>query len=430
MKDHEQHPPLVITRGEGVYLYDDKGKKYIDAVSSWWVNIHGHAHPRLNRALKEQVDALEQVIFSGFTHAPGVELAERLVKILPKNITKIFYSDDGSTAVEVALKMALQYWQHKGRPEKTKFASLQNGYHGDTVGAMSVGGVDLFQKTFKPLLFETRRAASPYGYRCPLGKECKPCDAECISSLENILREHHKEIAAFIVEPLIQAAGGMILYPEEYLQKAARLCRQYEVLLICDEVMTGFGRTGEMFASERAGISPDMMCLSKGLTAGYLPMAATAVTEEVYGAFYDDYDTLKTFFHGHSFTGNPLAAAVGVESLKIFEEENVLERNKPLQGILRDGFDSFRDYPCVGDVRTLGMVGAVELVKNKKTKEPFDVCERIGLPIYEGGLKEGVILRPLGNVVYILPPYVITEEELSYVLRTLGGLLKKLRPGA
>jgi adenosylmethionine-8-amino-7-oxononanoate aminotransferase len=426
MKDHERHPPLVITRGEGVYLYDDKGKKYIDAVSSWWVNIHGHAHPRLNRALKEQADALEQVIFSGFTHAPGVELAERLVKILPKNITKIFYSDDGSTAVEVALKMALQYWRHKGWPEKTKFASLENGYHGDTVGAMSVGGVDLFHETFKPLLFETRRAASPYGYRCLLGKECKPCDAECISSLENILRKHHKETAAFIVEPLIQAAGGMIMYPEKYLQRAAKLCKQYEVLLICDEVMTGFGRTGEMFASERAGILPDLMCLSKGLTAGYLPMAATAVTEEVYGAFYDDYDTLKTFFHGHSFTGNPLAAAVGVESLKIFEEENVLERNKPLRGILRDGFEAFRKFPCVGDVRTLGMVGAVELVKNKKTKETFDYRERVGLPIYEGGLKEGVILRPLGNVVYVMPPYVITQEELKYVIGVLGRLLKGL----
>ena len=413
MKDYETDSPIIIDRGEGIYIWDLEGNKYIDAISSWWVNTLGHSHPRLNEALKKQVEKIEHVLLAGFSHKPAIELAEKLIQITPEKLTKVFYSDNGSTAVEVALKMAYQYWLQSGHPKKNKFVALKNSYHGDTMGAVSVGGVDVYFKLYKGMMFDIHQAESPYCYRCPMGKTRPDCDIECLSSIENIFKEHGEEIAGIIVEPLVQAAGGMIMYPAEYLKRLRTLCDKYNVLLIHDEVAMGFGRTGKMFAFEHAGITPDLVCLAKGITAGYLPLSVTLATDEIYSAFYDDYETLKTFFHGHSFTGNPLAASVAVENLKILEEEKIIESIQPKIEALRKNLEKFREFDCVGDIRQTGMIGAVEIVKDKATKEPYKFEERIGSKIYKEALKRGAILRPLGSVIYFMPPYVITEEEIE-----------------
>lgn len=415
MKDYENEVPIIIDRGKGVYIWDIQGNQYIDAISSWWVNTLGHSHQRLNDAIKRQLDKIEHVLLAGFSHEPAIELADRLVKITPDKLTKVFYSDNGSTAVEVALKMAYQYCAQSGKHKKSKFIALKNSYHGDTLGAVSVGGVDVYHKIYKPMLFDIFQAESPYCYRCPMGKNCKTCDIECISSIEKILEENHEEIVGIIVEPLVQAAGGMIIYPAEYLKRLRRLCDKYDALLIDDEVAMGFGRTGKLFAFEHAQITPDLVCLAKGITAGYLPLAVTMASDEIYNAFYDDYKKLKTFFHGHSFTGNPIAASVAVENLKILEEEQVIESLPPKIKALSENLENFRHLDCVGDIRQVGMVGAVEIVRNKDTKEPYKFEERIGHKIYKQALKRGAILRPLGSVIYFMPPYVITEEEIKKV---------------
>ena len=416
MKDYETESPIIIDRGKGIYIWDLEGNRYIDAISSWWVNTLGHSHPRLNEVLKKQVDKIEHVLLAGFSHVPAIELAEKLIQITPKQLTKVFYSDNGSTAVEVALKMAYQYCQQIGQTKRKKFIALKNSYHGDTIGAVSVGGVDVYHKIYKPLLFNVFQADSPYCYRCPAGKEKNNCNIECIASVERILEEHSEEIVGIIVEPLVQAAGGMIIYPAEYLKKLKELCDKYGVLLIDDEVAMGFGRTGKMFAFEHAQIVPDLVCLAKGLTAGYLPLSVTLATDEIYQAFYDDYEKLKTFFHGHSFTGNPLAASIAVENLKILEEEKIIESLPPKIETLRKNLEKFKEFDCVGDIRHIGMIGAVEIVKNKETKEPYRFEERIGAKIYKEALKKGAILRPLGSVIYFMPPYAITEEEIEHVV--------------
>jgi adenosylmethionine-8-amino-7-oxononanoate aminotransferase len=413
MKDYETDEPIIIDRGKGVYLWDAQGNKYIDGISSWWVNTLGHSHPRLNEALKKQSEKIEHVLLAGFSHEPAIELAEKLINLTPPEITKVFYSDNGSTAVEVALKMAYQYWYQSGFPEKSKFIALKNSYHGDTLGAVSVGGVDVYHKIYKPLLFEIFQGDSPYCYRCPANKDRNSCGIECLNSIEKILEQHAGEIAGIIIEPLVQGAGGMIIYPAEYLKKLKILCDRYNIILIDDEVAMGFGRTGKMFAFEHAGIVPDIICLAKGITAGYLPLSATLTTEKIYQAFYDDYEKLKTFFHGHSFTGNPLAASIAVENLKIFEEEKIIESLKPKIKKLETELAKFNELDYVGDVRHIGMIGAVEIVKNKFTKEPYGFEERIGHKIYKEALKRGAILRPLGSVLYFMPPYVITEEEIK-----------------
>ena len=415
MKDYETEKPIIIEKGEGVYLWDVDGNKYIDGISSWWVNTLGHSHPRLNKALKDQAEKIEHVLLAGFSHEPAIELAERLVKLLPDSLTKVFYSDNGSTAVEVALKMAYQYWLQTGFPGKNKFVALKNSYHGDTLGAVSVGGVDVYHKIYKPLLFEVFQADSPYCYRCPAGKCRESCGIECLESVEKILKNHSDEVAGIIVEPLVQGAAGMIIYPAEYLRKLRQLCNKYNILLIDDEVAMGFGRTGKMFAFEHAGngCCPDIICLAKGITAGYLPLAVTITSDKIYQAFYDDYDKLKTFFHGHSYTGSALAAAVAVENLKVLEEENIIEKLQPKIARLEAELEKFKTLDCVGDVRSLGMIGAVEIVKDKATKEPYSFEERIGAKIYKEALKRGAIIRPLGSVIYFMPPYVITEEEIK-----------------
>lgn len=428
MKDYETDKPIIIERGEGIYVYDIKGNKYIDAVASWWVNTLGHSNKRLNKALSRQAEKIEHVIFSGFTHKPAIELAEKLVQITPEPLKKVFFSDNGSTAVEVALKMAYQYWAQVGKSEKSKFVALKNSYHGDTLGVVSIGGCDLFHKIYKPLLFDIFQAPSPYCYRCTMGQTQGNCNFECAYEIENILKANHKEIAAVVIEPMIQGAGGMIIYPKEYLKIVRELCDKYDVLLIDDEVAMGFGRTGKMFACEHAAISPDIMCIAKGITAGYMPLAATLSTQKIYDAFYDDYEKTKTFYHGHSFTGNPLACSVAVENLKILEEEKILEKNQPKIKHLKKGLEKFRNLKNVGDIRSLGMIGAVEIVENQISKAPFDFKDRIEMKIYKKGLENGIIMRPIGNTFYFMPPYVITEKEISEMLdiayKTIDEILK------
>lgn len=416
MKEYENTLPVVITKGKGIYLYDIDGNKYLDAISSWWVNTLGHSNKRLNKALYKQAKTLEHMIFANFTHPWGVELAEKLVKLHNNSLTKVFYSDNGSTAVEVALKMAYQYWMQSGFEKKSKFIALKNSYHGDTIGSVSVGGVDLYHKIFKPLLFEIFQAESPNCYRCPMGKEKCSCEIECVDSVEDILKEHSDEIAGIIIEPLVQAAGGMIIYKPEYLLQLRTLCDKYNVLLIDDEVATGFGRTGKMFAYQHAKITPDIVCMSKALTAGYMPLSVTMTNEKIYNAFYDDWDKFKTFFHGHSYTANPLAIAVALENLKILEQDNILEKNQKKIERFKNRLERFKELEHVGDIRQQGMIAAIELVKNKETKEPFDYKLRIGKKVCDYALKKGLLIRPLGDVVYFMPPYIITDKEIDKVL--------------
>ena len=415
-----QPPPLAIARAEGVYLYTEDGRRILDGISSWWVNIHGHAHPKLNAALAAQARELEHVVFAGCTHGPAVELAERLLRLLPAGLSRIFYSDNGSTAVEVALKMARQYWVNRGQPQRRTFVTLHHAYHGDTVGAMSASEDSVFTRAFAPLLFSVERAHAPYCYRCPLGLTRATCQIDCLGDLERHLREGGDTIAGVLLEPMLQAAGGMIVWPAEFLAGARRLCDQCGTLLIADEVLTGFGRTGRMFASEHAGVRPDLVCLSKALTAGYLPMGATAATEAIYEAFLGE-DRGKTFFHGHSYTANPLACAVALASLDLFEEGAVLDRVRALERQMRDGLEPLRRIGCVGDVRVIGGVGIVEL-----ESESAGYLDGLGPRLAGAFLERGILLRPLGNVLYFMPPYVITEDEAAWALEQIHRVVEGL----
>ncbi len=426
MKDCREIPPILIEKARGMKLFDDKGNFYYDTISSWWCNVHGHNHPALKKAIKGQLDLLEHTMFAGFTHKGAILLAEKLVSIAPKGLTRVFYSDNGSTAVETALKMSFQYWHNTGSPGKQKFISLDRGYHGDTVGAMSVSGVGLFNGIFSPLLRASYKVPSPYCYRCPLGKDRKNCAIECIEPLERMLKERSGEIAAIILEPLVLAAGGMVIYPAEYLKKVSCLAKKYDVHLIVDEVATGFGRTGKMFACEHAGITPDFMCLSKGITAGYMPLGVTLTSEAVYKAFYGDRAENKTFYHGHTYTANPLSCACALSSLKIFEDEDVLKRSQALALYFQQELEKFRPLPVVGDVRYVGMIGVLELVKDKKTKEPFGLKDRIGLSIYKEGLKRNLILRPLGNISYLFLPLCVKKGELAYIINNMYQIIKTM----
>ncbi len=424
MKDCRRFPPILIERAKGAKLYDNRGNFYYDTISSWWCNVHGHNHPRIKKAIKKQLDNLEHVLFAGFTHKSAILLAEKLISITPKNLKKIFFSDNGSTAVETALKISFQYWQNMGKRRKTKFVSLDRGYHGDTIGAMSVSGVGLFNEVFSPLFFSSFKVPAPYCYRCPEGKGMPDCKIDCIKPLETILKKKNNEIAAVILEPLIMAAGGMIIYPKEYLKRVAELAKRYNVHLILDEVATGFGRTGRMFACEHVNIKPDFICLSKGITSGYLPLGATLTTEEIYRAFYADYEEKKTFFHGHTYTANPVSCAAALASLSIFKEEGTLSRIKELIPAFHSYLERFRGLSIVGDVRYIGMIGAIELVKDKMTKEPFALKERIGLMIYEEGLKRRLILRPLGNIIYLNLLLCVREAELKFILEETFQIIK------
>ncbi|QPQ35288.1 adenosylmethionine--8-amino-7-oxononanoate transaminase [Lysinibacillus sp. JNUCC-52] len=419
MKDYEDFPPIVIKKGQGVWLYDEKNNRYLDAVSSWWVNLFGHANPRISQALSEQAFTLEHVIFANFSHVPAIKLAQKLVALTPRSLQKVFFADNGSSAIEIALKMSFQYHMQIGKTTKKRFLALTDAYHGETLGALSVGGVDLYNEVYQPLLLDTVRAQGPDCFRCPFNKNPQSCDAQCISFVEKELSQHHMEITAVIIEPLIQAAAGMKMYPSIYLQRLRELCTNYDVHLIADEIAVGFGRTGTLFACEQAAISPDFMCLSKGLTGGYLPLSVVLTTNEVYQAFYDDYATMKAFLHSHSYTGNTLACRVALEVLSMFEEEHyidiVQEKGERMRKL---AVEAFSDLPFVGEYRQVGFVGAIELVANREMKEPFSSEERIGYQIYKRALTKGLLIRPLGNVLYFMPPYIITDEEMQFMIQT------------
>ncbi|NRF48285.1 adenosylmethionine--8-amino-7-oxononanoate transaminase [Stutzerimonas stutzeri] len=415
MKDHEQLPLIPIRRGEGVWLEDFDGKRYLDAVSSWWVNVFGHANPRINQRIKDQVDQLEHVMLAGFSHQPVVELSERLVALTPDGLERVFYTDNGSTGIEVALKMSFHYWRNSGRERKQRFVTLTNSYHGETVAAMSVGDVALFTDTYKPLLLDTFKVPSPDCYLRPEGVSWEEHSRQMFAHMEQTLAEYHRDIAAVIVEPLIQGAGGMRMYHPIYLKLLREACDRYEVHLIHDEIAVGFGRTGTMFACEQAGITPDFLCLSKALTGGYLPMAAVLTTDRLYQAFYDDYSTLRAFLHSHTYTGNPLACAAALATLDIFAEDNVIEANKALAARMASATAHLAEHPHVAEVRQTGMALAIEMVQDKPSRTSYPWQERRGLKVYQHALERGALLRPLGSVVYFLPPYCITEEQIDFL---------------
>lgn len=415
MKDHEQLPVIPIRRGEGVWLEDFDGKRYLDAVSSWWVNVFGHANPRINDRIKAQVDQLEHVILAGFSHQPVIELSERLVALTPAGLDRVFYADNGSSCIEVALKMSYHYWRNVGQPDKRRFVTLTNSYHGETVAAMSVGDVALFTETYQGLLLDTLKVPSPDCYLRPEGMGWEEHSRQMFAHMERTLAEHHQSVAAVIVEPLIQGATGMRMYHPVYLRLLREACDRYGVHLIHDEIAVGFGRTGTMFACEQAGIRPDFLCLSKALTGGYLPLAACLTTDAVYRAFYDDYHTLRAFLHSHSYTGNPLACAAALATLDIFAQDDVIAANKPLARRMAEATAHLAEHPQVGEVRQTGMALAIEMTADKARRTPYPWQERRGLAVYQHALSRGALLRPLGNVVYFLPPYVITPEQIDFL---------------
>ena len=416
MKDYEELPPIVIDHASGINLYDIDGKCYKDVVSSWWCNLLGHCNPRINAAIKAQLDKLEHVIFANFTHKTAITLCQRLVEVLPKGLCKFNFADNGSAAIEMAMKMSFQYHQQTGNTQKKKFMALTDAYHGETIGALSVGACDLYSEIYKPILMDVTRVQAPDCFRCPCGKCRGNCNCECFKFAEKTFEEHGDETCAILVEPLLQGSAGMKIYPPIFLTKLRELCDKYNVHLIADEIATGYGRTGKMFAFDWAGVSPDIMCLSKGLTGGYMPMSICVTTQEIYDAFYADYVTGKAFMHSHTYAGNPLGCSAGIEVLNILKDEKIIEKaNKRAVYFNNIINEKFADYKNVGEVRHIGLVNAIELVKDKKTKEPFDSKLRLGYQIYKKALKKGVLLRPLGDIIYFNPPLIIEEPDMDFV---------------
>lgn len=440
MKEWLEETPIIISEGRECFIKDIYGRWYLDGVSSLWVNIFGHRKKEIDDAIKKQLESIAHSTLLGLSNVPAIKLAERLIQLVQESLgnnqgsnpssppfskggmgglRKVFYSDNGSTSVEVALKMAFQYWRHKGIEGRNTFVSLNNAYHGDTIGAVSVGGIDIFHKAFEPLLFKTYKAPSPYCYRCESDKEFPDCKFACIAKMDEIFGAHSHEIAALIIEPLIQAAGGMITSPPNYLKGVRELCTKYNILMIADEVATGFGRTGRMFACEHEDVVPDIMCLSKGITGGYMPLAMTLCTDEIYNTFLGEFKDLKTFFHGHSYTGNPLACAAALTCLDLFEKEDILKYLKEKIVILELWLKDILNLSHVGDVRNEGMMAGVELVRDKKTKEPYDWAEKMGWRVAHRARENGVFIRPLGNVIVIMPPLAISELNLNQLLKVI-----------
>ena len=411
MKDHEWLQLLPVKRGQGVWLEDMQGKRYIDAISSWWVNLFGHANPHISAAVSEQAGLLEHVILAGVTHEPAVRLAEKLVEITPPGLERVFFADSGSSAVEISLKMSFHYWRNIGDSGRTRFVTLSNSYHGDTLGALSVGDAGLFKAAYEPLLMEPLVAPSPDCFALPR-EQWDAHAAGKLAEMRKILAAHEGEISAVIIEPLVQCAGGMRMYPPSYLTGLRALCDEYRIHLIADEIAVGFGRTGSMFACEQGGIAPDFMCLSKGLTGGYLPMSAVMTSHTVYEAFYDEYTTLRGFLHSHSYTGNALACAAALATMDLFEQRDVLADNRDLAAQMLDAVSPLRDHNHVGDIRQTGMILAVEMVAQRDPMIQYDWKERRGIQVYQHAMSNGVLLRPIGNVVYFMPPYVINPDEI------------------
>jgi adenosylmethionine-8-amino-7-oxononanoate aminotransferase len=421
MADWEQAPPLVITHGDGCELFDEAGNAYLDGSSSIWVNIHGHRKPAIDQALKDQIDRISHSTFLGLTNPPAALLAERLVQLAPEGLSRVFYSDNGSTAVEIALKMAFQYQRQRpdgAKPQKRSFAHLKHAYHGDTVGAVSLGGIALFHGIFGDLLFATETVEFPYCYRCPYDKTFPDCALHCVEPVARLLEEKGDELAAFIVEPMVQGASGVLTMPDGYLSAIADLCKRHDVLLIADEVATGFGRTGTLFACEHEQIKPDFLCTSKGLTGGYMPLAATLTTEVVYEAFLGHYDEFKTFFHGHSYTGNPLGCAAAMANLDVFEDEAVLATTQPkirhLWNVLQT---ELADHPNVGEIRGRGLMVGIELVADRELRTPFPLEAQLGNRIGKKIRERGILIRPVGSVIMLMPPLAMTEAQLTRLVK-------------
>ena len=417
MKDHETVPMIPLRSGSGVWLEDHTGKRYLDGISSWWVNLFGHANPRINAAIVEQLGRLEHAIFAGFTHEPAITLAEELVRLAPAGLNRCFFADNGSAAIEVAVKMSFHYWRNRGRPRKTRFITLSNSYHGETLGALAVGNVELYKSIYRPLLMDVITVPSPDAF----GREAGATEADharrMFAHMEAALEQNHGEVAAVIVEPLVQCAGGMRMYDPVYLQLLREACDRFDVQLIADEIAVGFGRTGTMFACEQAGIRPDYLCLSKGLTGGYLPLSVVLTTDTVYDAFYDEYTKLNAFLHSHSYTGNALACAAANATLAIFREEPVLERNRTLAARMAASVEHLREHPHVAEIRQRGMILAIEVMKDVANRTPWPFTERRGLRIYRLALDRGALIRPLGTTVYFMPPYVIEPDEIDALAR-------------
>ena len=424
MQDHEDLPPIPIRRGQGVWLEDYSGRRYLDAISSWWVNLFGHCHPAINAALREQLDTLEHVILAGFSHEPAIRLAERLLTLAPAGLERCFYADNGSAAVEVALKMSFHYWQNVGKPAKTRFITLSNGYHGETLGALSVGDVALYRSTYAPLLLTPITVTSPDCCNAEPGESWAEYSRRAFEHMAHALAVHADEVCAVIVEPLVQCAGGMRMYDPVYLGLLREACDAHGVHLIADEIAVGFGRTGTLFASEQADICPDFLCLPKGLTGGYLPLSCVLTTDRVYQAFYADYTRLKAFLHSHSYTGNALACRAGLATLDLFGQTQVLEQNKRLAAHMRTACQRLEDHPHLSEIRQTGMIVAVDLLQDKTNRVAYPWQERRGYRAYRKALELGVLLRPLGNVLYFMPPYVIDPEEIDYMVEVAAQAIR------
>lgn len=423
-KDMADYPPVVIERGSGIYVFDIHGRGYIDAVGSWWVSIFGHNHPHITAAVKAQLDKIEHVLMAGFVSEPALRLSHLLGELLPPPLTRIFFSDDGSTAVEVALKIALQYHALRG-DNRTEFVSLGGAYHGDTLGAMSVSAIDRYHTLFHERFKKHHSVDSPYCYRCPAGKESASCNAECMDSLAALFEKRHDKIAACIFEPMVQCAAGMRVYPAKALKTIFSLCDRYRVLTIADEVATGFGRTGKLFACEYAEAVPDILCCAKGLTGGYLPMGATAVSERVFEEFKGEFGSPRILHHGHSYTGNPLAAAAACATMELIREYGIPSSIEYAAAHFKQGLESFREYECVGDVRSIGLIGALEFVKDRASKEPFAEQERFAFFVSRKALEFGLLVRPLGDCLYFMPPFTISEEQIDNMFFLMHRAIKE-----
>lgn len=421
MHDHETIPLVPIRRAHGVWLEDFEGRRYLDAISSWWVNIFGHGHPAIDEALRQQLGNLEHVLLAGFTHEPAIRLAESLVTLAPLGLTRCFFGDNGSSAVEIALKMSLHYWRNEGYPRKTSFVTLAHSYHGETVGALSVSDVALYKETYAPLLFSAHIAPSPDCSLREPGASCEDQARQALSGMKEILERHADTICGVIIEPLVQCAGGMRMHDPSYLKGLRELCDRYGVHLIADEIAVGFGRTGTLFACEQGPIQPDFLLVGKGLTGGYLPLSACLVPDNIYQAFFAEYQSGKAFLHSHSYTGNPLACAAALATLDIFAKTDVIANNRVLSAVIAEALAPLREHPHVASVRQTGMIAALNLVADKDRGQAYPALERRGLRVYRYGLDHEALLRPLGDVLYVMPPYVIGADEIRQLVCTLAA---------
>ncbi len=427
MREWLSKEPLIIEKGRGNYLIDMDGRRYLDGVSSLWVTVHGHRKKEIDRAIKDQIDRIAHSTLLGLANVPSIQLAEKLAEIAPKGLNKVFYSDNGSTAVEIALKISFQYWEQTRKDnEKRKFVAFTGAYHGDTFGAMSVGEIDIFVRKYRPLLFEVFRSPYPYCYRCPLKKTHPKCKLACLETFEMLLREHNEEIAGCIIEPLLQGAAGMITSPPGFLKNVRRLTGKYGVHLIADEVATGFGRTGKMFACDIEGVNPDIICLGKGITGGYMPLAATLTTDKIYNAFLGDHGEHRTFFHGHTFTGNPLGCAAAIANLDVFKKERVIEKLEGKIKLFKNLLKSLETLSRVGEIRHIGLVAGIELVKDRGTKETHPAAERVGDAVCMEARRRGLIVRPLGDTIVIMPPLTIKDAELKRIVNIVRESIVKV----